>query len=187
MKQALIIGAGISGAVSGRILAESGFHVTILEKRNHIGGNIYDYYEEDILVHKYGPHLFHTNLSEVADFLKRFSGFFPYQHRVLGEINERLVPIPFNFRSIDLLYPDSAAEHLKAVLEKSISRRPKCACHGTSPPPGFGGTESSRICFSECVLRLYEKAVGKAPGGNVFICKVTVIIGHPYWNTSHNR
>lgn len=119
MKQALIIGAGISGAVSGRILAESGFHVTILEKRNHIGGNIYDYYEEDILVHKYGPHLFHTNLSEVADFLKRFSGFFPYQHRVLGEINERLVPIPFNFRSIDLLYPDSAAEHLKAVLEKA--------------------------------------------------------------------
>ena len=168
MKQALIIGAGISGAVSGRILAESGFHVTILEKRNHIGGNIYDYYEEDILVHKYGPHLFHTNLSEVADFLKRFSGFFPYQHRVLGEINERLVPIPFNFRSIDLLYPDSAAEHLKAVLEKAYPDGQSVPVMELRLHPD--SEVRSRICFSECVLRLYEKAVGKAPGGNVFIC-----------------
>ena len=118
MKQALIIGAGISGVTAARILAENGFKVTILEKRNHIGGNVYDYFDNGVLVHKYGPHLFHTNITEVEEFVQRFSKFFPYEHRVLGEINGKLVPIPFNFKSIDMLYPAHEAEHLKEVLKK---------------------------------------------------------------------
>lgn len=118
MKKALMIGAGISGLTAARILAERGFQVTVLEKRGHIGGNVYDYYDHGVLVHKYGPHLFHTKLPEVAEFVQRFSEFFPYEHRVLGEIQGRLVPIPFNFQSIDLLYGQEDARHLKEVLTK---------------------------------------------------------------------
>lgn len=118
MRQSLIIGAGISGITAARILAENGFKVTILEKRNHIGGNVYDYFDNGVLVHRYGPHLFHTNITEVEEFVQRFSKFFPYEHRVLGEIKGKLVPIPFNFNSIDMLYSADEAEHLKEVLKK---------------------------------------------------------------------
>lgn len=119
MNQVLIIGAGISGLTAGRILADKGYKVTIFEKRSHIGGNIYDYYENGVLVHKYGPHLFHTRLPEVAEFVKRFSAFFSYEHRVLGEVEGRLVPIPFNFTGIDMLYCKEEGEHLKEVLKKA--------------------------------------------------------------------
>lgn len=121
MKQVLVIGAGISGLTAARIMAEAGYQVTILEKRNHIGGNVYDYFEDGVLVHKYGPHLFHTRMRHVAEFLQQFSGFFPYEHRVLGEIKEKLVPIPFNYRSIDELYPPEQAKHLQEVLAEAYS------------------------------------------------------------------
>ncbi len=123
MKQALIIGAGISGITAGRILAENNYEVTILEKREHIGGNVYDYYEDNILIHKYGPHLFHTKLPQVAEFIKRFSEFFPYEHRVLGEIQGKLVPIPFNFKSIDMLFSIEEATHLKQALKQAYPEK----------------------------------------------------------------
>ena len=72
MKQALVVGCGLSGAVIARELAEKGFHVDILEKRNHIGGNMYDYVDEyGILVHKYGPHTFHTCKKELSAYPHR--------------------------------------------------------------------------------------------------------------------
>lgn len=116
MKQALIIGAGISGITAARILAEHGFQVTVLEKRDHIGGNVYDYYRDGVLIHKYGPHLFHTNFLKVAEFVQRFAEFFPYEHKVLGEVEGKLVPIPFNFKSIDILFPPEKAKKLKQSL-----------------------------------------------------------------------
>lgn len=116
MKQAVIAGAGISGLTAARMLAQAGYQVTILEKRNHIGGNVYDYLEDGILVHKYGPHLFHTKMRQVTKFVQQFAAFFPYEHHVLGEVQGKLVPIPFNFRSIDELFPFAQAEHLRRVL-----------------------------------------------------------------------
>ncbi|MDI3546988.1 MAG: UDP-galactopyranose mutase [Halanaerobiales bacterium] len=101
----LIVGTGFSGSTCANLLAEKGNRVLIVDKRNHIGGNAYDYYNDHgILVHKYGPHIFHTNYKEVWDFLSRFTEWRNYQHRVLAYVNGKLVPIPINLDTINLLY-----------------------------------------------------------------------------------
>ena len=88
-----------------RLAAGSGKKVLIVDKRPHIGGNAYDHYDEaGILVHKYGPHIFHTNSREVFDYLSRFTGWRPYQHRVRACVDGQLLPIPINLDTINLLY-----------------------------------------------------------------------------------
>lgn len=85
MKRVLIVGAGLSGSTVARVLADHDFQVDILEKRGHIGGNVYDLKSEDgIRYHFYGPHLFHTNNKKVVDFLSRFTGWSPYRHKVMA-------------------------------------------------------------------------------------------------------
>ena len=82
---AVIVGAGYCGAVTARCLADYGKQVLVLEKRDHIGGNAYDYLDENqVLRHEYGPHIFHTDSKQAVDFLSRFTDWFPYEHRVLG-------------------------------------------------------------------------------------------------------
>ncbi len=125
-KEALIVGAGYAGSVSARVLAEAGWQVTILEKRNHIAGNAYDYIDENgVRRHQYGPHIFHTSSQQAVDFLSRFTDWYPYEHRVLGYIEGQLVPIPFNLTSIDRLFEQEKAEHLKQVLTDSYGRETK--------------------------------------------------------------
>lgn len=120
----LIIGCGFSGAVAARWLADTGKRVLILEKRNHIAGNMFDYIDGNgVLVHKYGPHIFHTNNKKVFDFLRRFSDFFPYEHRVIGKIDGHLVPIPFNFKSADLLFGQEKSEKIKDALKNKFGAR----------------------------------------------------------------
>ncbi len=118
MYDAVIVGAGFSGAVTARLLAEKfGKQVLLLEQRRHIGGNMYEAADsQGIRSHQYGPHIFHTNLPSVFSFLQRFSSFFPYEHRVLGRIDGKLVPIPFNFTSLEQLYPAEQAAVLKEKL-----------------------------------------------------------------------
>jgi UDP-galactopyranose mutase len=100
-----------------RELAEAGFSVLAIEKRSHIGGNMYEYARGNgVRVHMYGPHIFHTNSREVFEYLSRFTSFYPYTHRVLGRIQGQLVPIPFNFTSMDLLFPKEKADVYKAKL-----------------------------------------------------------------------
>ena len=113
----LIVGAGFAGCVTARILAEAGAQVLILEKRDHIGGNAYDWMDENgVMRHEYGPHIFHTNSEKVIDFLSRFTEWYDYEHKVLGFVEGKLVPIPFNLKSIEILFPKETAEHLKQVL-----------------------------------------------------------------------
>jgi len=102
----LIVGAGFAGAVlAERLASQSGKKVLIVDKRNHIGGNTYDYYnKEGILVHKYGPHIFHTNAREIYDYLGQFTAWRPYEHRVLASVDGMLVPIPINLNTINTLY-----------------------------------------------------------------------------------
>lgn len=102
----LIVGAGFAGAVMAeRLASQMGQKVLLVDKRNHIGGNTYDFYnEEGILIHKYGPHIFHTNSREVYDYLGQFTTWRPYEHRVLASVDGMLVPIPINLNTINSLY-----------------------------------------------------------------------------------
>lgn len=102
----LIVGAGFAGSVlAERLATQLNKKVLILDKRNHIGGNAFDHYNTDgILVHKYGPHIFHTNSREVFDYLSNFTAWRPYEHRVLASVDGQLVPMPINLDTINKLY-----------------------------------------------------------------------------------
>lgn len=114
----LIVGAGFTGSVlAERIASQLDQKVLVVERRNHIGGNAYDYYnEDDILVHKYGPHIFHTNSREVWDYLSRFTRWRLYFHKTVGVVEGKKVPIPFNLNSIHMCFPRRYAEKLEALL-----------------------------------------------------------------------
>lgn len=116
----IIVGAGFAGSVSARVLAERGKKVLVIEEREHVGGNAYDRFDEyGVLVHIYGPHIFHTFNEEVFEFLKRFSNFIPYHHKVLGNIHGKLLPIPFNLNSLSMIYEkDKALRIERALLEQ---------------------------------------------------------------------
>ncbi len=102
----LVVGAGFAGAVLAERLANSlGKRVLVVDKRTHIGGNAYDEFNADgILVHPYGPHIFHTASEKVFDYLSRFTEWRPYEHRVLASVDDKLVPIPINLDTINTLY-----------------------------------------------------------------------------------
>jgi UDP-galactopyranose mutase len=102
----LIVGAGFAGSVLAERLARgSGKRVLVVDKRNHIGGNAYDHHDNaGVLVHRYGPHIFHTNSREVFDYLSQFTEWRNYQHKVLASVDGQLVPMPINLNTINQLY-----------------------------------------------------------------------------------
>lgn len=114
----LIVGAGYSGCVlAERISTQLDKKCLIIEKRNHIGGNSYDYYDDNgILIHKYGPHIFHTQMKKVWDYLSNFTSWIDYEHKVKAVIDGIEVPVPFNFNSIDLVYSKEKAQYLENLL-----------------------------------------------------------------------
>ena len=101
----LIVGAGLAGSVSARVLAEAGRQVLVIDKRNHIGGNAYDTYDGyGVLIHPYGPHIFHTNAKRIIEWLSRFTDWRFYEHRVLASVEGQLLPIPINRTTLNRLY-----------------------------------------------------------------------------------
>jgi UDP-galactopyranose mutase len=124
----LIVGAGFAGSVlAERLATQANKKVLILDKRPHIAGNAYDHYNKDgILVHKYGPHIFHTNSKEVFDYLGQFTPWRPYEHRVLASVDGLLVPIPINLNTINQLYglnlSSADVEEFFASRAEKISR-----------------------------------------------------------------
>ncbi|MBP3521352.1 MAG: NAD(P)-binding protein, partial [Oscillospiraceae bacterium] len=106
----LAVGAGYAGAVAARALAEQGKRVLVLERRPHIGGNAYDRLDDaGVLIHQYGPHIFHTNNKEVFDWLSRFTQWRDYQHRVVANIPDgkggrMTYPVPFNLTSLETAF-----------------------------------------------------------------------------------
>jgi len=102
----LVVGAGFAGSViAERLAVMANKKVCVIDKRNHIGGNAYDYYNNDgILIHKYGPHIFHTNSKEVFTYLSQFTEWRPYEHKVLASVDGQLVPMPINLNTINKMY-----------------------------------------------------------------------------------
>ena len=119
----LIVGAGFAGSVlAERLATGSNKKVLICDKRPHIGGNAYDHYNDDgILVHKYGPHIFHTNSREVFEYLSRFTEWRSYQHRVLAHVDGQHVPIPINLDTINKLYGLSLTSFQVEEFFKSVA------------------------------------------------------------------
>ncbi|MCI8469372.1 MAG: UDP-galactopyranose mutase [Eggerthellaceae bacterium] len=111
---AVVVGSGFAGAVTARQLAErAGMRVLIIEKRPHIGGNMYDEKDEaGILVHRYGPHIFHTNNQRVFNYLRTFTGWIGYQHHVLADWYGTYMPVPFNKNSMEIAFGEEKAAHL---------------------------------------------------------------------------
>ncbi|EAH7988401.1 UDP-galactopyranose mutase [Campylobacter jejuni] len=117
----LIVGCGLSGAILAERLASKGQEVLIIDKREHIGGNIYDYKDQEtnITIHKYGPHVFHTNIKEVWDYISRFTKWYFYFLKVKACIDGKEVNIPFNLDSLYKVFPKEIARNLeKKLIEK---------------------------------------------------------------------
>lgn len=117
MFDSIIIGAGVAGSVAARELAEAGKKVLVLEKRDHIGGNCYDEKDEHgILIHKYGPHIFHTKEQEAFDYLSRFTKWYEFGHEVVANVHGTLIPVPFNLNTLHMVYDREKADALEKKL-----------------------------------------------------------------------
>ena len=143
----LIVGAGFAGCVlAERLASQLDRRVLLIDRRDHVSGNAYDCLNaEGVMIHRYGPHIFHTNAQRVIDYLSRFTDWRPYEHRVLASVDGQQVPIPINLTTINALYGlklDSAqaAEFLAARAT-----------------PGLTITSSRDVVISQIGLELYEK------------------------------
>ena len=116
--QWLIVGAGLTGAIlAERIASQLAQKVLVIDRRDHIAGNIMDRRDENgLLYHHYGPHLFRTNSDDVVEYLSQFTDWYDYEHRGVAEIDGRLVPVPFNLTSLRICFGAEKAARLEALL-----------------------------------------------------------------------
>lgn len=126
----LIVGAGFSGAVlAGRLASQLDKRVLICDKRPHVAGNAYDRLDDSgVLIHQYGPHIFHTNSERIFNYLSQFTLWRPYQHRVLAHVDGKLLPFPINQDTINRLYgwhldEKEVEAYLQSVAEKRLAIR----------------------------------------------------------------
>ncbi len=142
----MIVGAGFAGSVLAERLAKAGKKILLVEKRMHIGGNAFDFYNDDgILIHKYGPHIFHTNSKEVFEYLSMFTGWRPYEHRVLASVDGQLLPIPINLTTVNKMYNlDLSSDQLDNFFASKAEK--------ISPV-----TTSEDVVVSKVGRELYEK------------------------------
>ncbi|MDR1183012.1 MAG: UDP-galactopyranose mutase [Bacteroidales bacterium] len=120
----VIAGCGLSGATSARLLAEQGYKVLVVEQKKHIGGQIYDYRNEHgITLHRYGPHIFHTKIKQVWDFVNRFSEFSNFQHHVLSFVEGNFIPFPINRQTLNLLFGENLkTKDVSVFLQQEVQK-----------------------------------------------------------------
>ena len=150
MFDAVVVGSGLAGSTAARILAEAGWRVLVLEKRRHIGGNVYDEKMDGITVHRYGPHIFHTKYKEVWDFLRKFARFRHYQHRVLSYVEGMYVSFPINVSTLRKVFgrPDLTIEGAKELLKEEVEKS-----SFNDPPRNFRDAVVSQV--GERLYRLF--------------------------------
>ena len=165
----LIVGAGMAGAVAARELAEQGGQkVLVLERRNHVGGNMYDRFDErGVLIHQYGPHIFHTNSKRVFDYLSRFTRWRLYEHQVVANIPDgegRLeYPVPFNLVSLRKAFPPEQAEKLEEKLVAAYGREKKVTILQLRQAPDPELAALADYVYDHVFVRYTMKQWGQTP------------------------
>lgn len=180
--QSIVIGAGIAGAVVARELAEQGGQkVLVIEKRNHIGGNCYDLEDEyGVLVHQYGPHIFHTDYEEVYAYLSKFTKWHHFKHQVVANVYGKQISVPFNLNTLHQVYEEEKAVELEKRLIEEYgyhSRVPilKLKEHNDSEIQGI-----SDFVYENIFLHYTMKQWGKKPEeiDPGVTARVPVVISH---------
>ena len=162
---AIIVGAGYAGAVTARRLVETcGYKVAVIERRPHIAGNAYDCEDEaGILVHQYGPHIYHTTDERVHQFLSRFTEWTPYQHKVLANIHGTLMPVPFNHTSLKLAFGDERGEELYQKLVSTFGENKKVPIMKLREANDPDLAEVAEYVYQNVFLYYTMKQWGKTP------------------------
>lgn len=129
MEKIIVVGAGLSGSTIARLFAENGRDVIVMDRREEIAGNVFDFIDENgITVQPYGPHIFHTDNKAVFEFLSRFTEWRKYEHKVLARVRkDKLVPVPFNLTSLFSLYQRDKAERIEKILIEELGFNEKAS------------------------------------------------------------
>ena len=162
---ALVVGAGFAGATIARELAERGdMRVSVIERRSHLGGNAYDHYDDHgVLIHIYGPHIFHTDSERVFDYLSRFTEWNGYSHKVQANIDGDLVPVPFNLNSIAACFESGQAADISAALLANYPIGTRIGILDLLEHPNRQLQELARFVYEKVYLQYTMKQWGLRP------------------------
>ena len=176
----VVIGAGMAGSVLAERFASAGKKVLVIERRRHVAGNCYDEVDDNgILIHKYGPHLFHTDDAQVWEYLSRFTDWHLYFHRVKAVIDGKPVPIPFNLNTLREVFPKSLADKLEAALLKNFAYGQKVPILELKKSADADLQFLADFVYEKIFLHYSEKQWGLAPDkiSGAVTARVPVFIG----------
>lgn len=161
----IVIGGGFAGAIlAERLSTQLNKKILVIEKRNHIAGNMYDYNDKnDILVHKYGPHIFRTNDKKVVEYLSQFTGWHEYNHRVVAYVDNKLLPVPFNLKSLEILFPEEKAKLYKDELLNFFGSEVKVPISKLRAHKNKDIRELGELIFKKIYLNYTVKQWGDLP------------------------
>lgn len=160
----IIVGSGFAGAVCARVLADSGKKILVLERRPHVGGNAYDCLDENgILIHKYGPHIFHTNEKRVFDYLSKFTEWRKYDHEVLAKAGDKEFPVPFNLNSLHKVFPEEKAAELESKLVAAYGMEKKVPIGEMRESEDADIRELAEFVYKNVFLNYTMKQWGQKP------------------------
>lgn len=180
MFNVVVIGAGLAGSVLAERFASDGKKVLLIERRRHVAGNCHDEVDANgILIHKYGPHLFHTDDAQIWDYLSRFTEWHLYHHRVRAVIDGKPVPIPFNLNTLREVFPQSLADKLEAALLKNFEYGKKIPILELKKSADSDLQFLADFVYEKIFLHYSEKQWGLSPDkiSGAVTARVPVLVG----------